>query len=239
LKENNIFGTQYGNWAVLPIEKINESTVFYSFGAGEDISYEVILSGKKNPEVHIFDPTPRAIEHYKFCVNLLQNKIFPSYNPRHGGGDPNYNFMIRHSMANMKKIIFHSYGIYDKDSEMHFFHPKIEEHVSLSIHNLQNSNNSIKLKTKKIDTIMNTLGHNKVDIIKMNIEGAELESLLYMFKETEIRPHCMAIKLECLLRKDSETLKKISDLNNYMDRHYSLYYRDISSYNYTYVRKGI
>ena len=41
------FITNYGGWANLPYWKFNEDTIMYSFGAGEDISYEYYLSGKK------------------------------------------------------------------------------------------------------------------------------------------------------------------------------------------------
>ena len=40
--------------------------------------------------VHIFDPTPRAIEHVKYVKDVLENKQKPIDNKKYGGGDPNY-----------------------------------------------------------------------------------------------------------------------------------------------------
>ena len=67
------FITNYGGWANLPYWKFNEDTIMYSFGAGEDISYEYYLSGKKNLNIYIFDPTPRAIEHYDYCRKIYRS----------------------------------------------------------------------------------------------------------------------------------------------------------------------
>src|SRR5271169_4663358 len=53
-------GTAYGGY-MLPRREIREGLTCYSFGAGEDISFESELAAAFPVEVHIFDPTPRAI----------------------------------------------------------------------------------------------------------------------------------------------------------------------------------
>src|ERR1022692_5338631 len=53
-------GTAYGGYMV-PRREIREGLTCYSFGAGEDISFESELAAAFPVQVHIFDPTPRAI----------------------------------------------------------------------------------------------------------------------------------------------------------------------------------
>lgn len=57
-------GSDYGGWAFSP-ENINDQSVVYSFGIGEDISWDEALIKQNNVTVHGFDPTPRAIEFAK------------------------------------------------------------------------------------------------------------------------------------------------------------------------------
>lgn len=67
-----LFGTNYGGFYYpedLPY--LNENSVIYCIGAGEDITHDVILSHRLKCPVHIIDPTPRAIEHVKYVKDVL------------------------------------------------------------------------------------------------------------------------------------------------------------------------
>jgi FkbM family methyltransferase len=55
-------GTAYGGWPV-PLRLLDSSSVVYSVGAGDDISFDVGLIERTGCEVHSFDPTPEAAEH--------------------------------------------------------------------------------------------------------------------------------------------------------------------------------
>ena len=50
---------------------------------------------------------------------------------------------------------------------------------------------------------MKELSHNTIDVLKLNIEGAEVESLNYMIKNTKIRPKLICVKFE-LRREEVE-----------------------------------
>lgn len=54
------FGTKYGRWA-LHRSGLSASTVMLSFGLGEDISFEQALLERGVGAVHGFDPTPRSL----------------------------------------------------------------------------------------------------------------------------------------------------------------------------------
>ena len=70
-------GTLYGGWQIYP-EYINKDSVVYSFGVGEDISFDLSLIRKYGVRVHAFDPTPRAIDFVRSNV-LPDQFVFMPY----------------------------------------------------------------------------------------------------------------------------------------------------------------
>jgi len=73
----------------------------------------------------------------------------------------------------LRRIRFHDIGLWDKEEELKFFEPKDPEHVSHSALNIQKTKNYFIAKVKPLKTIMRELGHTKLDILKIDIEGAE------------------------------------------------------------------
>jgi FkbM family methyltransferase len=55
-------GTDYGGW-IVPSSLIEAGAVCYCVGAGEDVSFDLLLATMFGAEVHTFDPTPRSIEY--------------------------------------------------------------------------------------------------------------------------------------------------------------------------------
>jgi FkbM family methyltransferase len=54
-------GTVYGGWNIIP-SSLNKQSVVYSFGIGEDITFDLSVIEKYQCKVHGFDPTPRVID---------------------------------------------------------------------------------------------------------------------------------------------------------------------------------
>ena len=72
---------------------------------------------------------------------------------------------------------FHQIGIWTKNETLPFFAPKDETHVSHSISNLQETDNYFEAPVRRLPDIMKEQGHTKLDILKLDIEGAEYEVL--------------------------------------------------------------
>jgi len=137
------FGSDYGGYVTCPIGLTKESIV-YSFGVGEDISWDEELIAKYGVRVFGFDPTPKS-------AIYIQQK-----NPH------NFDFF--------------QIGISNHNGILKFYPPRNEDYVSCSLFKHQDSNEEpILVKIVTLDKIMRKLGHEKIDILKMDIEGAEYE----------------------------------------------------------------
>lgn len=146
------YGNNYGGFYVHP-ELLNQDSIIYSLGIGEDISFDSAVIKKHNCFVFGFDPTPKSINWVKL------NQVLPS------------------------KFLFYEYGIADRSGMVDFFLPKNIEHVSGSFvkqHNVTDKQ-KISVEMKCWNDIVKNFGHKQIDLLKMDIEGAEynvLDSIL-------------------------------------------------------------
>ena len=59
--------------------KLNENSIIYSGGVGEDMSFDLLLLSKYNCNIFLIDPTTKAIKHFdevkKYCLQEEFKKI--------------------------------------------------------------------------------------------------------------------------------------------------------------------
>jgi len=126
---------------------LGEASIVYSFGVGTDISFDEALIALRGVTVHAFDPTPRSVE----WVN---------------------------AQSLPERFVFHPWGIAAFDGTARFHAPKDPTHVS---HTLLEGGNmgtgTVEVPVLSLRTIMSKLGHDRIDILKMDIEGAEYDVL--------------------------------------------------------------
>jgi FkbM family methyltransferase len=128
---------------VVPTTMLNSHSVCYCFGCGEDISFDLGLIEEFGCDVFGYDPTPRAIAHVKQVA----------------GQNSQYHFF--------------ELGVWDKQDTLKFFVPKNPQHVSHSLVNLQKTEEHILVDVKRLKQIMDDQGHKHIDLLKIDIEGAE------------------------------------------------------------------
>jgi hypothetical protein len=58
------YGNTYGGFYIYP-DLLDENSIIYSFGIGEDISFDKALIEKHNCNIYGFDPTPKSINWIK------------------------------------------------------------------------------------------------------------------------------------------------------------------------------
>lgn len=63
-------GNEYGGWTICP-DGVTKNSIVYSFGIGEDISFDLSLIEKYDCQVYGFDPTPKS-------VSWISNQKLPS-----------------------------------------------------------------------------------------------------------------------------------------------------------------
>lgn len=163
-------GSEYGGWNV-PKGAIDNSSVCYLAGAGLDISFDLDMAAQYKCQVHIFDPTPRAAAHFK----ELEEHVATNRMMRYKEG------MYSVNNEDFKLINYHTLGVWNKDEVVRFYVPKNPEHVSHSLVNLQQTSEYFEAEVVTLKTAMTRLNHPKIDLLKLDIEGAEyqvLESLV-------------------------------------------------------------
>lgn len=137
-------GVEYGGWTVAA-DSFNNNSIIYSFGVGEDISFDLDLMRAYDVTVHAFDPTPKSIQ-------WIRSQQLP------------------------ESFILHEYGLADFDGEISFNPPENLDHVSHTIlKRTETEAYAIRVPVRRLRTIMQQLGHAHIDLIKMDIEGAEYQ----------------------------------------------------------------
>ena len=72
---------------------------------------------------------------------------------------------------------FHPVGLWSYDGPLAFYAPQNRAHASYSALNLQQTEESIYCDVKRLSSLMSRLGHTRLDLLKMDIEGGEDEFL--------------------------------------------------------------
>jgi FkbM family methyltransferase len=148
-------GSEYGGYAVAS-ELVARDSVVYSFGIGEDLSFDLALIERFGCSVHAFDPTPRSLAWAK-------------------------------QQALPDNLHIHAVGLAAHDGVASFSPPSNPNHVSHSLASSKRTDR-IEFQVKSLTTLMRELGHERLDILKMDIEGAEYP-VVDALARSALRPH--------------------------------------------------
>lgn len=192
------YGTSYGGYVYRTPIDLDSSSILYSFGAGEDISHDILLSHETGAPIHIFDPTPRSFEHVAHVKAVFEDREKPVYSKRLGGGDPNYWPLLLSHKIPSSQIVYHNYGIYTHCDTKPFYLPTNEEYVSCSLNPTGRSTKApLLVDVKDLTTICQELDHPYgPDLLKLDIETVECPVLTHMVHETKYRPKWIAVDFD-------------------------------------------
>jgi FkbM family methyltransferase len=180
-------GTGYGGWFV-PNSLLSNRSLCYGVGAGEDISFEVELINRYGCEVHCFDPTPRAQRHVDQLHRNTINGIPTSINEA-------VDLCYKIDPGCLARLHFHAIGLWSQDRMMRFYAPANPAHVSHSIVNLQHTAEYFEADCRTLQTVMQTLGHSDLSLLKLDVEGAEYEILASLI-DGNIRPAVLCVEFD-------------------------------------------
>ena len=157
------------------LTELNTDSIIYAAGIGTDISFDVEIMEHTGASVHAFDPTPGSLE-------WLRKQMVPK------------NFHV------------HPWGLANYDGEASFYLPENASYISHSIvYGEEIGRKSIKVPVKRIKSIMKELGHDHIDLLKIDIEGAEYEVIDDLIK-SEV--HVKQFLVEFHHRMHREALEK-------------------------------
>jgi FkbM family methyltransferase len=133
------------------------------------------------------------------------------------------------TLALPKKIAFFPWGLWSKNSQQKFFAPPQESFVSHSIVNLHQTQDYFLASCKTLPWIMKKLGHTKIDLLKIDIEGAEYMVLNHLLT-TSIRPQILAVEFD----QPTPVLKTYQMIRKLIGNGYTLC--DQTDWNFIFVR---
>jgi FkbM family methyltransferase len=139
-------GIANGSWSVCP-DGLNSGSIVYSFGIGTDIMFDLALIARFGSVVHAFDPTPRA-------KSWIQAQALPA------------------------QFVYHDWGIAGYDGEMAFHAPRNPGSAHFSPVPRYPGGallGQVTAPVRTLKTIMAMLGHDHLDVLKLDIEGGEYD----------------------------------------------------------------
>ena len=98
-------------------------------------------------------------------------------------------------LSTPRELRFLPVGVAGSNREARFYSPRNLEHVSFSIPNLQHTEDFIVAPVRTLRTLMDELGHKTVDLLKLDIEGAEYEVLDSLHRDS-IYPSTLCIEFD-------------------------------------------
>ena len=155
-----------GGWWFTP-ENLDSDSIVYSLGVGEDIAFDLSLIDRFGVELHAFDPTPSS-------VNMLASTDLP------------------------ERFIFHPWAITAEDGTLKFY-PRVRKDGSKStvmftmIAEDASIDDAIEVPAFCLSSVADKLGHERIDLLKMDIEGAEYDVLEGLLAST-IKPRQLLVE---------------------------------------------
>jgi len=167
-------GTAHGGWLV-PEEYLKPGATAICVGAGEDISFDVELN-KRGMNVVTMDPTPRAKKHVEQVMEAAKQRVVT-----HVGSSGGEAYDLKG--FDLSRFQFLDLGVWSEEKTMRFYSPKDKSHVSHSVVNLQKTEEYFEAHCVTLKSVCERIGTKEIDLLKMDIEGAEHEVLKSMAAE--------------------------------------------------------
>ena len=161
-------GGRYGGW-LIPTSALSRASICYCVGVGEDITFDLALIDRFGCDVWAADPTPRAVAHVA----------------KTAAADLRYR----------DKYHFRPVGLWSSDTTLRFFAPANPSHVSHSLTNLHGGSAFIEVPVRALTTLMRDSGHDRIDLLKIDVEGAEYEVLGQLIA-SGVRPTVLCVEFD-------------------------------------------
>ncbi len=175
LKKLTYIGSKYHGYTI-PDHLLTKESVCYCIGAGEDVSFDTELKRIFDAKVFVFDPMPEGRDYF---MRLKQAVAVGDSLPVEGDTE----FRYRISSQKLDEITYEEKGVWNKETVMRFYSPVLDNYPSHSVYLFKNSGKYIDAPVDRLSHFMKKFGHTKLDLVKMEIEGAEYTVLDTIVKD--------------------------------------------------------
>ncbi|MCC5851007.1 MAG: FkbM family methyltransferase [Verrucomicrobia bacterium] len=136
-------GDEDGAWTIFPADLQSDSVV-YSVGIGRECSFDLDMIKRFGTQVHAFDPTPASVE-------WVQSLDLP------------------------EEFLFQAVGLANFDGTLDFYAPLKDSsaHYTPVARYKKMDLEKTQAPVRKLGTLMRELGHDHIDLLKIDIEGGE------------------------------------------------------------------
>lgn len=137
----------------VPAALLDTDSVCYLAGVGEDITFDLGLIARFGCTVEAFDPVPQAAIH------------------------------VSQASPHEPRLRFHPVGLWSSDTSLRFSEPRAAGYVSRSATDMHTTGGGQELPVRSVRSLMDELGHDRIDLLKISAEGAEYEILDHVLDE--------------------------------------------------------
>jgi FkbM family methyltransferase len=141
------YGNKYGGFYLVP-DGLKQDSIVYSFGIGEDVSFDLDVIRHHQCRIFAYDPTPRSID-------WISHQDLPA------------GFHFEPCGISSK----------DGESVFYLPKNKSHVSGSLSLTDNIDKNEKISVPVFRLKTLMERNRHDHISVLKMDIEGAEYDVL--------------------------------------------------------------
>lgn len=208
------YGTGYGGWWLPEDHGLGPDSFIVSAGVGEDISFDMAIHGATGAKILLLDPTERAarhIEEVKAYYALDSEEAREQY-LFSGSTQIDYKKWLKAAFPaateaatgpDWSKIDFQPVGLWRDKCTMRFYKQTNPAYVSQSF--VPQFFGSEEFTLAKVDCLSRIVpADQKIDLLKLDIEGAEMPVLDLLLEEMQAGhyslPRLLCVEFDAFLK---------------------------------------
>lgn len=184
----------------IPTDLLDATSTCYLAGIGEDVTFDLHLIARFGCTVHAFDPVPRSQEYAEQATRCED------------------------------RLHVHRYGLWSQDGTIPFFSPEFAGDISHSATNLKKTDVAFNAPVRSVKSVMRELGHERVDLLKLSVEGSEYEILEHVLDES------LPVSILCVEYAQPVPLERIeASVGRMREAGYPLVHASIRPWNWKFL----